>query len=816
MYPSYDRCLPEFLKTWYLGCHEYGSIGLWSIHPITNIMRILPVIYAAIAITRVTATWSDAVTDEPAGQRYGVAERDMFFDLKDLVTTLRTTAGANPPYWMTRLPGSEFLPDFGKLASMDPTRVRGGYNVWPAGVNGPNRVLIGDGRVDTIKNAYPEIDANGQPTGHSLVEPVAGGIRNGFVKEYKWKAGGKVTGDFKGVPVWRTGEGKGPPGMGWPLVPLFSNPSGTLSSDLAGGNEYTDLADRLGQTFDSPAMEAVAGGQLEHVTEADGSTVSIGKMVGLYIQRLPDPATRNTLNTKLATFQRSIRTMVEGRLATMRSFSPEFTPTTPGPAGGVTLDLSAQYRDIFGEAIEGHERDLRTLLGHADVFAKWTKLGTAIWRAPNPELGNEVTPFACSVTVTKRSLAKRADGSCIPKITVLNRDSLNAKDKGNAARLNRQAQILRMIKFFTGNNKILRNDNGGTPSEDPFSPGDISARDVHEDAEDQDAAWGLVTDAFSSVLDNQPEVVDKGLAASIIRAFEDDYRHNIAMIKARADTRLVMSLFRNQMITAESRKNTINTLAKKFLGIYGTSYRDVKGANDPPGDTGAEGGEPDVDVVFDSNKYGDPQDIGSVAESGVLDDLAETTGAIGTVGKQPDIENGEEAGIDVSRMLPGTDEYAQVYRVMATVTRDLIKNPNTPKWKLVRLRAMLSKNSRSLEMRIKVLQSKEKNGETTTKQEKDEYEAIDGFHRVVAGALETRNVDGMTTTPEDKAKIDAMPEYTEDPGNIIQAPTKIAVKVQQGKPAFTRAGQLAKVPSSSRKTVGRVGSKQGTAKGGKI
>lgn len=445
-----------------------------------------------------------------------------------------------------------------------------------------------------------------------------------------------------------------------PKYPSSQTPPGTLSSDLAGGNEYMDLADRLGQTFDSPAMEAVAGGQtLEYVTEADGSPASIGKMVGLYIQRLSDPTTRNALNTKLARFQRSTRAMVEGRLATMRSFNPEITPTTPRSAGGVTLDLSAQFRDVFGEAIKGHETDLRILNGHADVFAKWTKLGTAIWKAPNPELGNEVSPFACSVTVTRRSLAKRADGSCIPNITVLNRDSLNAKDKGNTARLNRQAQILRMIKFFTGNNKILRNDNGGTPNEVPFSPGDISARDVHEDAEDPDAAWGLVTDAFSSVLDNQPEVVDKGLAASIIRAFEDDYRHNIAMIKARADTRLVMSLFRNQMITAESRKNTINTLAKKFLGIYGTSYRDVKGTNDPPGDTGAEG-EPDADVVFDNNNYGDPQDIGSVAESGVLDDLAETTGAIGTVGKQPDIENGEEAGIDVSHMLPGTDEYAQV------------------------------------------------------------------------------------------------------------------------------------------------------------
>ncbi|KAF9309405.1 hypothetical protein BGZ91_007436 [Linnemannia elongata] len=470
------------------------------------------------AITRVTATWSDAVTDEPAGQRYGVAEKDMFFDLKDLVTTLRTTAGANPPYWMNKLTGSEFLPDF------------------------------------------------------------------------------------------------------------------------AGGNEYMDLADRLGQTFDSSAMEAVAGGQtLEYVTEADGSPVSIGKMVRLYIQRLSDPTTRNALNTELARFQRSTRAMVEGRLATMRPFNPELTPTTPGSAGGVTLDLSAQYRDVFGEAIEGHETDLRILNGHADVFAKWTKLDTAIWKAPNPELWNEVSPFACSVTVTKRSLAKRADGSCIPKITVLNRDTLSAKDKGNTARLNRQAQILRMIKFFTGNNKILRNDNGGIPNEGPFSPGDISARDVHEDAEDPDAAWGLVTDAFSSVLDNQPEV----------------------------------------MITAESRNNTINTFAKKFLGIYGTSYRDVKGTNDPPGDTGAEG-EPDADVMFDNNNYGDPQDIGSVAGSGVLDDLAETTGATGTVGIQPDIENGEEVGIDMSHMLPGTDEYAQVYRVMATVARDLIKNPNTP------------------------------------------------------------------------------------------------------------------------------------------
>ncbi|KAF9309406.1 hypothetical protein BGZ91_007437 [Linnemannia elongata] len=129
---------------------------------------------------------------------------------------------------------------------------------------------------------------------------------------------------------------------------------------------------------------------------------------------------------------------------------------------------------------------------------------------------------------------------------------------------------------------------------------------------------------------------------------------------------------------------------------------------------------------------------------------------------------------------------------------------------------MLSKNSRSLEMRIKVLQSKDKNGETTTKQEKDEYEAIDGFHRVVAGALETRNVDGMTTTPEDKTKIDAMPEYTEDPQKIVPAPPRIVVKVQQGKPAFTRAGQLAKVPSSGRKTPGKVRSKEGTAKGGKI
>lgn len=153
---------------------------------------------------------------------------------------------------------------------------------------------------------------------------------------------------------------------------------------------------------------------------------------------------------------------------------------------------------------------------------------------------------------------------------------------------------------------------------------------------------------------------------------------------------------------------------------------------------------------------------------------------------------------------------------MATVARDLIKNPNTPKWKLVRLRAMLSKNSRSLEMRIKVLQSKEKSGETTTKQEKDEYEAIDGFHRVVAGALETRNVDGMTTTPEDKTRIDAMPEYTEDPQKIVPAPPRIVVKVQQGKPAFTRAGQLAKVLGSGRKTPGKVRSKEGTAKGGKI
>ncbi|KAG0067758.1 hypothetical protein BGZ89_005711 [Linnemannia elongata] len=790
-------------------------------------MKILSaVIYTVAAISGVAATWME---DGPLTVgRYGIRERDLIFEMKELFSEFHAGLGPGPKQpWMNKVPNQKFLERY------DSTRP--GYTAWRVSPN-LQQQPVGTPDRPLVKESDADIVALKARYGSDLTVKSQGGGARSRVVSYTWKVSAsmttKATGDYRGIPVQHIPQYTGNNGR---IVPgSYTNIQGTVLK-IGGPAEgeapspedspvqnldYKQAIDSIGGLLGGDAYETVndgAGNPLMSRLVLDGGRkVTISKMLSRYVTGLPAGARRDSLMGKIQRVQDGVRTVAVMRYNSLREFN---SPALFRPLGSVGLVTPLDNLPILGPT-EGtiSVSSLEDVVSHVSMLVSWQSVGVPIWQEPAGTHAGETSPFTCPAGgTTKRNLAKRAD-ACVPKIVVTGKDSLGAKDKGAVARRARQADILRRIRELTKDVKIFPNDNGGTPPEDPFT-GDIPPREMHADAEDADGAWELVTNAFETIIDTQPELLDKSMVASVIRAFKEDYRFNIATIKARPDTRLLMGLFRNQMISAESRKNSIDNLAKKYLATFGTSYRAEKSADDQPNsalDTLNENGVgEDVETTFDGSNYGSAQDVGSVAEASVMDDLAEVTGAMQPVAKQPDVEGGEEGGIDMSRAVPGTNEYAQVYRVMATVTRDLIKNPATPKWKLLRLRATLARNVKSLEMRIKVLETKQKDGDTITQKEVDEYNAIHDFHEVTSTTLEERDIDSMTTTPEDKAKIDTAPEYGEDPMKVLPPPARLAVKPQVGKPSWTRAG-IGKIPLSNRKTVGKVGSKQGTPRGGTI
>ncbi len=456
-------------------------------------------------------------------------------------------------------------------------------------------------------------------------------------------------------------------------------------------------------------------------------------------------------------------------------------------------------------------------INHGKVLSSVTKIGATLWKAGNTWTKEKVDPFGPGCTnlrrrALRRSLVKRAR-TCMRELEVINDDTAGTTAAPHDVVKRVALERFRMIKALTGNPNILPRDTGEGVSSDPFDNTELDPNEIYDGASDLDEAMKLIDDSFSSILDQEPEKVDKSLSSKILKALKKETQMRIANNKGVRSVQMLVN--RNKQITAESMKNSYNDLAMKYLNRMERPHEMDDDDDPPPTDPSGQDLNPQevsVELSFYPEDYENPTVTEAVATADVLEIAADILPQMKPLDDAPTAEDGGETYIDPTHALPGTNEFSGLFRAMSGLVKETVDDPKVSKWKLVKIRAMLARNAKSLEARAASLKEKQESGKEITQKEVDEYEAVHAFHQSASDSLVGKDIDGMSETPEDVEKIKAISEYTPDPGAIIPSPTKVTVKAQKGKPTSWKSG-VKIVANSSRKTRGVVTSKHGTPSG---
>ncbi|KAF9971886.1 hypothetical protein BGZ73_005054 [Actinomortierella ambigua] len=559
----------------------------------------------------------------------------------------------------------------------------------------------------------------------------------------------------------------------------------------------------------------------EDLDAHDGTYAGALNRIADVLNQQVDDANGNpsTIADEIAGLVTNGDTIAEGFVASMQTNAFRASSLRwPSTMKHVTAGTNAVFDlDRFNSALGENIRSETYL--HAIVLKGMIRAGVALNRIPTSSNSNGQINYGGCGGLTRRSLIKRQEGTCIPitNLDVVNDDTMGEGQVPDDFVKQSELNTYRAIKYATNNPKILPRDTGEGVSSDPLDNTELDPTELYDGAETIDDAMNAIEDAFSAILDKEPAEVDKSLVSKILKGFKKEIRMRIANNKGVRDVQWLLSL-RNKRITAEAKKNAYERLVEKYQDKFG-NHPDLDDPDDPPTMDPNGGGiemsafDISMELPFHEEDYEPPSVTDAVATSDVLQIASEVVPGMQKLDDAPSVEEGGETYIDPTHALPGTNEFAGLFRRMATTVRDIVNDPTTPKWKLVKIRAMLARNAKSIDARVKMLENKQKEGKEITQQEINEYEALTAFHESVSASLKGKDISGMPETPEDTAKIDAMSEYTPDPRRVVSFAKKPVFKAQKGKPAAWRSG-IKTVTNSIRNTRGTVNSKHGTAKGG--
>ncbi|KAG0020407.1 hypothetical protein BGZ82_011602 [Podila clonocystis] len=610
--------------------------------------------------------------------------------------------------------------------------------------------------------------------------------------------------------VWDMGKGgyKDDNGRGTPKVWMHGiyfgipvNKAGeTLKSAygaVVAGYHYGDAFGAIGTTLDASGPWGPNG---EAITVADAINIMANGPAGDGVGG--DPALRNVVGT----IQRNL---YQASLARFKDIP-----------GGVVRNEDGTDTfdgDALDTAVAGVNSETQ---GHAKILKGMVRMGfklNAVQTGENhAETTNRVRYGSCSGSPAKRSLFKRAE-DCIPEqVEVINDDTMGEGPSPHDLIKQTALNNIRAIKYATGNLKILPRDNGEGTSSDPMDNTELDPAELVEGAENTDEAMDFIEDAFGAILDKEPDQVDRGLVSKILKGMRKEVRMRIANNKGVQGVHWARDMI-NKRITAEAKKNAYDRLVDKYVDKFG-NHPDFDDPDDPPakdqdGNVDFSAFEISIELPFHEEDYEPPSITDAIATSDVLEIASEVIPGMKKLDGAPTTEEGGETYIDPTHALPGTNEYANMVRAMAVSIRDIVKDPKTPKWKLVKIRAMLARNAKSVDARYKILDQKQKEGKEISPQEADELDALTALQNSAADSLSGRDMDSMEETPEDTAQIDAMSKYTPDPRRVVTVAKRPPIKAQKGKPASWRTGMRQVLPSD-RKTRGVVKSKQGNTKSG--
>ncbi|OAQ22265.1 hypothetical protein K457DRAFT_143541 [Linnemannia elongata AG-77] len=555
----------------------------------------------------------------------------------------------------------------------------------------------------------------------------------------KVKAAKEIVGTYWGIPVQRTGTGRN---IGYRSV------TGSVG---AKGQRIMGHADTIKSIADT----------LKYAASLKGDNAWSSAM------KFSSPAMKSTLET----FHREMDTITWVR------FREAGGSVSKDPSGTWTYNIPTQDPNAS-------TKEEITANGHivtARAFLKTTSTLSTMSNYPE----QIVYSNACSA-ITKRylfgrRLAKRAD-RCMPEdIQVVGDDSMGVSSMTTDDQLRAEVNSLRGVKALTGNQKILPNDMGEGFTVDPADSTELDPSSVMEGALTGDEAWEAVEGSFNDILDNAPETVDRSLTSKVMKTLKKNAQARIQALKE-----VPFGAPTDKIITAEARKMALERMAAKYLNTYGNHYQ-----KDDTDDPDAEDLDPDaleisMEMPFHDIDYRNLADLKDIAEGNLIDDVAALDSSVGGLEKSPTENDG---GLDYFRpelAVAGTTEYSKLWGFLGDKIDAVLKDPKTPKWKLLRARAMLSRAQKSIEVRNKELQNKQKEGGEITQLDIDEYDAMHEFYGKVSDSLVDKDIDSMPDTAEDKAN--PLPEFSRDPGMIPKLSPRTTFKTQKGKPMGWRGG----------------------------
>ncbi|KAI1316304.1 hypothetical protein EDD11_010147 [Mortierella claussenii] len=276
---------------------------------------LLTALYAVVTISGATATWFE---DSPlTAGKYGIFERDLIFDMKELYNEFHAGLGnAVKQPWMNKIPNTKFLQHYdgqSQTKVYTPWRVSGNIQQQPVGT--PDNPLV--------KPTDPDVVALVARYAPDLAVKTTGSGARIRVISYNWGRGSgitKVTGDYRGIPVkYNPQTPQGTPGSYANIAGTVLKTGGPAEGAAASPEDppvnlldYKTSIDTIGNFLNGDAYETINdadGNPLlsRLVVDPDGRKVSIGKMLSRYVTRMQAGPARDSLMAKLERVQGGVR-----------------------------------------------------------------------------------------------------------------------------------------------------------------------------------------------------------------------------------------------------------------------------------------------------------------------------------------------------------------------------------------------------------------------------------------------------------------------------------------------------------------------------